>query len=222
MVYSRAAYAVFDIVACIESILEYKAEIEHKIQEVQKKIEDIENRARQGFALGTNCFRNPLECNPDSLNNFFEFVNEDPLTGELKVYEHWGFGLGLQDSPLGKPQEELLKDIEVRYTYNRGQGEDLKKLRESRDEINGVVSDELALMFAKGAALHNELQNETDKDLYYTSFPNGNLDEILNAQNNVAIMSATRLAHILELKSNMISTAATAASTLQNQENLEE
>ena len=228
LVYSRAAYAVFDIMALIESILEYKAEIEHKVEEVQKKIQDIENRFRQGFDLSSNCFSNPLSCNPQEFTNYLDNINIDPITGATKVFSEWGWGLGEQSNPLPSlvdsgmmtKQDELMQNMLTTYTYNRGQGNDLVNLSDKRKEINQVVSDELALLFAKGATLHNELQNESDADLYFSSFPNGNMDEIRNAQDNIAILTATRFARILELRSNMISTASTAETTLQNQENL--
>lgn len=221
---SHTAYAVFDIFACIESLLELKTEIEHKVEEIQKKIKDEITRARQGFDLASNCFTNPLQCNPDDLTTFLNYINEDRrlVKGAQRVHSAWGFTLGKQSSPLHVPHEELLDDIQVKYTYNRGQGKDIEKLSENREEINNIVGKELALMFAKGATTHNDIQNEDDSKLYTFDLNNDNMDEILNAQNRVVLMTAVRLARILEFRSNIISSAATSEMTLQNQENIGE
>jgi hypothetical protein len=221
LVYNRAAYAVFDIAACIESVLEYKTEIEHKIQEIQKKLKDMETRVRQGFDLTNSCFKNPLECNPKDMTRFLNYMNED-IKGRTKAFSAWGFGMNhvMDGINAEKPnQEGFIKGIETGYTYNRGQGQDLAKLNENRKDVNTVVSNEIALLFAKGATTHNEIQQEKDSDLYTSEFPEG-MDTIMQAQARVALMTAARLARVLEFRSNMISSAATAQMTLQNQENL--
>ena len=203
-------------------MLEYKTEIEHKIEEIQKKLKDIETRARQGFDLANNCFKRPLECNPESLTKFLNYMNED-IKRRQKVHSAWGFHMPKasgMDNPEEETQEGLLKEIEVTYTYNRGQGDDIAKVAENRKDINSVVTDEVSLLFSKGATTHNDLQKEKDKDLYFSKFPEGNMDEILNAQDRIALMTAARLARILELRSSMISSASTSEMTLQNQENL--
>jgi len=219
--YSHTAHAIFDVPACIESVLEYKAEIEHKILEIEKKLKDIETRARQGFEVTKNCFRNPLKCNPVELTRFLNKANED-LKGRQKVHSAWGFSIGgsMGDAD-NAGQEDLLNAVAVDYVYNRGQGNDLVNVSSNRKDINEVVYKEIALLFAKGASTHNDLQNESDKDLYFSKFENNNIDEILNAQGRITLVTAARLARVLEFRSSMISSAATAEMSLQNQENLE-
>lgn len=56
-VYTREAYAIFDIMAKVQSALELYKDVENKVQQYTKKLRDIEKRARQGFDLASSCYK---------------------------------------------------------------------------------------------------------------------------------------------------------------------
>lgn len=69
-VYTREAYAIFDIMAKVQSALELYKDVENKVQQYTKKLRDIEKRARQGFDLASSCYKNPKQCDPKALEAF--------------------------------------------------------------------------------------------------------------------------------------------------------
>ena len=67
------------------------------------------------------------------------------------------------------------------------------------------------------ATRHN-IQNEADEDVYTHDFKQNNIEEILSAQNISCIMSANRLARIVELRAHMVGAEASASLTEQSLE----
>ena len=214
---SQSAYAVFEFIAEVESFLQSVNEIENKVNEVQKKIRDVEMRVRQGYELATSCFRDPGQCVTSQLNGF---LTGDWL-GEVKKHKDMIFTMknsimNTKKDVVNIKQKALLEDIEKKYTYDRGKGKDLEKLSKNRKAVNKIIVQEISLLFTKGASLHNAIQKEDDQQ-YNCDFSNNNMDELLHAQDEITVMTAARLAHILEMRSNIISAPATAEMTVQNQ-----
>lgn len=116
-----------------------------------------------------------------------------------------------------KSDKSLAQTVEISYIYQRGQGDDIEKTSKNRRLINAVVADDAALLFAKGVSARQSILVE-DGSLYQVEFKKNNIDEILNAQNIVAIATQQRLNRILELRAYMASAGATAELTRQTRE----
>lgn len=116
-----------------------------------------------------------------------------------------------------KSDKSLAQTVETSYIYQRGQGDDIEKTSKNRRLINAVVADDAALLFAKGVSARQSILVE-DGSLYQVEFKKNNIDEILNAQNIVAIATQQRLNRILELRAYMASAGATAELTRQTRE----
>jgi DNA-binding CsgD family transcriptional regulator len=116
-----------------------------------------------------------------------------------------------------KSDKSLAQTVETSYIYQRGQGDDIEKSSKNRRLINAVVADDAALLFAKGVSARQSILVE-DGSLYQVEFKKNNIDEILNAQNIVAIATQQRLNRILELRAYMASAGATAELTRQTRE----
>lgn len=212
--FTPKAYAVLDIMATVQSGLELYKDVENKVQEIQKKIADIEKRARQGFAAGANCFSNPLSCDANALSALG--LDAPGYITKIKEFRVMPGAEALQSDDINKKAAEGLMDtVKTSYIYKRGQGDDLNKLRENRRGNNAVITDEVALLFAKGATTRHSVMEE-DGSLYQTKFNKDNVDEILAAQNKVGIATVSRLARILELRAYMVGAEATAEMTRQN------
>jgi len=222
-VYTRSAYAIFDLPAILQSLLEYKTELENKYKEIMKLKDDIEKRAKQGFAMASNCFTSIKDCD---INGMTDLYND--ATGALKK----GYVVRMKEFPVMPNAEKLKEDMNdtsknmadeyqttVRnsYIYKKGGSKDLEKIRENRDNINSIVIDEIAMLFSKGATTRHSVQTEENGDeenkKYTTEFKEDNLDEILAAQNNVGMLTNSRLARIIELRAYMNSATATAEMT---------
>lgn len=221
--YSRAAYAIFDVAAAIETFMEIKTEIENKVQEIQKYVEDMEKTLKQGFAMGASCFQNPLDCNPDALMATVKGLSD--AAKNVEPYKEMVFTM--PNSVMSKPgelakksQEELLEDISKNYIYTAGQGDDINKTIENRKAISGVVANETALLFAKGITTRHSIRTEQDDKIYSKLESKGDddkgLDKILNAKGEVILRSTARITRILELKAGMISSEATSELTQQS------
>ncbi len=212
-IYTREAYAIFDIMAKVQSVLELYKDVENKVQENLKKLRDIEKRARQGFDVANSCFKNPTKCDYKSL----EALGKDSESYVKSLTEiHVMPGADeLKKGDLQKKAEKgLAQNVKDSYIYKRAQGEDIKNTSENRRQINAVVADDAALLFAKGVSARQSILVE-DGSLYQNDFNNENIDEILNAQNIVSIASEQRLNRILELRAYMVGASSTAAMTEQ-------
>lgn len=217
---AQSAYAVFDIMAAIQSGLELYKDIENKIQELQKLAADIEKRAKQGFAAASSCFKNPTDCDAGA----FLALGMDAqnyVDNKIAEFRVMPGAEELQKGDINKKSSEnLMETVRTSYIYKRGQGKDLENLRKNRRGNNAVVTDEVAILFAKGATTRHSIMEE-DGELYKTKFDNNNVDEILQAQNLVEIATVSRMARILELKSYMIGAEATVELTRQSIEEKE-
>ncbi len=213
-VYSREAYAIFDIMAKVQSVLELYKDVENKVQEYQKKLRDIEKRARQGFDLAKSCYKNPKSCDTKALETWAK----DSKMFYIQTMDEIRVMPGAEELSTGNLKKktdaslvEVVKDV---YIYKRGQGDDFERINENRRHINAIVSDDTALLFAKAVATRQSILLE-DGSLYQSNFNNENMDEILNAQNIVDIATQQRLNRILELRSYMNSGVSAAELTEQ-------
>lgn len=230
-IYSRAAYAIFDLPAIMQSVLEFKTEIENKYKEIMKLKDDIEKRAKQGFALASSCFSSidsggikggMSGCDIKGMQKFYKDTSDAVKNGYI---------VRIKELPVMPAADKLKQDLNdlkkqmadayqntVRnsYIYKKGKN-DLKRVRENRDNINAIVTDEVSMLFAKGATTRHSIQTEENGDKenekYTTEFKQNNLDEILAAQNSVGILTNSRLARIVELRACMNSAPATAEMT---------
>ncbi|MBR5598691.1 MAG: hypothetical protein IKW39_01485 [Alphaproteobacteria bacterium] len=206
-IFVQPAYAIIDIMATVQSALEVKKEIETKIQTIRKKISDIEKRVVQGYKAGANCFSNPKNCGVDALTKLVtDMKSKDPLG--VRITEITGVRTieGAEELSEGdvvnKKSESLEKDVLEAYTYVKGVGNDLERLSIIRKEVNAVVADEAAILFAKGATVRQSIRNENAEEIYPTKIEN-QLSDIIAVHNALAIKSQERLTRILELKSYM-------------------
>ena len=209
----QEAHAVFDIMAAIQSKLELYKDIENKVQEIQKKLSDIEKRARQGFDLASNCFKNPTKCD---VNAVIAFSKESKSFVKDNIKEIRVMPNGIEkDELVSAGDSSFTQKVEESYIYRRRQGDDIKNTNENRKNINAVIADDVAIAFAKGVATRQSIYKE-DGGLYQYKFKNNNIDEILNAQNTVALATQYRLNKILELRAYQISAQETADLTRQS------
>lgn len=219
-IYADKAYAIYDIMAKVESGLELGKDLETKAKETMKKITDAEKRARQGFDGLSSCFKNPKKCDYKAM----EQLGKEG-SGYVKKIKEVRVMPGAEEMKEGdlkkKASEGLMGIVRQTYIYQRAQKESLKMLNENRRQINALIADDLALLFAKGVSTRQSILAE-DGSLYQTDFNNDNIDEILKAQNVVGIASANRINRILELRTYMVGAAATAELTNQNREEVDE
>ena len=212
--YTREAYAIFDIMAKIESVLEQAEDYKNKIQEYAKKAREIEKRARQGFELAKSCYKNPKSCDTKALETW----GKDAKQFYVETMDEIRVMPGAEELSDGDLNEKLdvslIKTIQNTYIYHRGQGKDLENLNENRRQLNAILSDDTALLFAKAVATRQSILME-DGSLYQQNFKNNNIDEILSAQNVVDIATQQRLNRILELRAYMVSGAAAAEMSTQ-------
>lgn len=212
--YTREAYAILDIMAKVQSVLEQAEDYKNKIQEYAKKLRELEKRARQGFELAKSCYKNPKSCDTKALETWGKEAKQFYVEtmDEIRVMPG---AEELSDGDLNEKLDvSLIKTIQNTYIYHRGQGKDLENLNENRRQLNAILSDDTALLFAKAVATRQSILME-DGSLYQQNFKNNNIDEILSAQNVVDIATQQRLNRILELRAYMISGAAAAEMSTQ-------
>jgi hypothetical protein len=201
------AYAIVDVVATVQSVLEKVKEVKTKVETVKKKIEDVYRRAAEGFQAASSCFANPKDCGMKALSSLGNNIKRGGSMKGLRVLEG---AKGLNSGNLAeKASEGLDGEVIQAYSYVRGQNFGIDKAGSKRDEIQGAVADELAILFAKGMVVRQMIQNETEEELYQSNIKE-NQSEILAAQNNGAIVSQARLSRILELRSYMQGAKATS------------
>lgn len=216
MVYTKEAYAVFDVMALIQTNLEKFQNVMKQAQEVKEKAEEIKAKVQQGFDAAKSamaCASKPSasECSKVAQNLTSAYK------GVKQIKETRAMGEELSSDDLFRKDINKLEDSVRDTIYQKGLGDDFKRLRANRKANNAVVADDLALLFAKGVVTRQMIIQEDGK-MYQQEFANGNLDEILNAQKNVRILSDLRLAQILEMRTFMISAQATSELTMQNHE----
>ena len=212
--YTREAYAILDIMAKVQSALEQAEDYKNKIQEYAKKLRELEKRARQGFELAKSCYKNPKSCDTKALETW----GKDAKQFYVETMDEIRVMPGAEELSDGDLNEKLdvslIKTIQNTYIYHRGQGKDLENLNENRRQLNAILSDDTALLFAKAVATRQSILME-DGSLYQQNFKNNNIDEILSAQNVVDIATQQRLNRILELRAYMVSGAAAAEMSTQ-------
>lgn len=212
--YTREAYAIIDIMAKVQSVLEQAEDYKNKIQEYAKKLRELEKRARQGFELAKSCYKNPKSCDTKALETW----GKDAKQFYVETMDEIRVMPGAEELSDGDLNEKLdvslIKTIQNTYIYHRGQGKDLENLNENRRQLNAILSDDTALLFAKAVATRQSILME-DGSLYQQNFKNNNIDEILSAQNVVDIATQQRLNRILELRAYMVSGAAAAEMSTQ-------
>lgn len=208
--YSKEAYAITDIMAKVESWLKEVEDVKNQAEAFAKKVQDEYIKARQGFNSVDNCFSNPSKC------------GEAFIDATIAVKGVRAVGKELQSGDLvNKSPKKLADSIRKDGTYKKGQGDDIKRRNIKEKENNAVVTDNIAILFAKGIVTHQSIRLE-DKDLYEVTFDNNNMDEILYAQSRIAMNSKRRIAHILELRSYMYNAEALKELMQYNRENDEE
>lgn len=208
--YGKEAYAIKDIMAEVESWLKEAEDIKNQAEAYLKYGTDTYTKGRQGFDSVSNCFSNPSKCGE---------AFEDATTAVEGIR---AIGKKLEGSDLiNKKPKELADSIRRDGTYRKGQGEDIQRRNTMEKENNATVTDNIAILFAKGMVTHQSIRLE-DKDLYEAEFKNNNMDEILYAQSKIAMNSKRRIAHILELRSYMYSAEALKELTQYNREKDEE
>lgn len=207
--YGKAAYAIFDPLATVQSALELKDEIETKLREIKKFKTDLEKRIKQGYAAATSCFKNPLNCNLKKLTSLSQGYERIKLFPMMSTESKQNPLLGTDLTKTAS--EDISKVVRDVYVYKEGK-ESLSRGRENRDGLNSVVSNQVAILFAKGAMAKKGLQDENSADIYEdpSSTENNNKDSIMYLQGRLDLMDNIRLARILEMKGYMQNAPATA------------
>lgn len=195
----QPAYAIIDIMAMVQSVLELKKEVETKVQTIRKKVSDVKKRVVQGYKAGANCFANPKKCGLDVLTDLADSGKINEIMGIRTLKEAKELA---SNDIVKKASEKIEKDALEAYTYVKGTGEDLKRLSIKRKYVNAVIADETAILFAKGAYVRQQIRDESAEEIYPTKIEN-QLSDILAAHNALAIKSQERLIRILELKAYM-------------------
>jgi len=222
--FARPAHAIFDVLAILESGLEYKQEFEHKIKEIQKFKDDQLKRLKQGFEMATSCFKHPDKCASGEMVKYFDpEKNKTTYIKKVnKIFTMPDSKTMASGSIVKTSQEKMAIDVESSYIYKRGRGDDLVKTKKNRDDINKIVASETALMFAKGATTRHSILGEEDATLYPDIGDKNNMDEILQAQARVTLLTNSRIARIVELRASMISSQSAAELTQQSIANEED
>lgn len=204
------AYAVLDFPAILQSGLKLKADAENYITQIDKLRQDAQKTLRQGFELGKNCFSNPVKCYKDANN--LKHNAENALEGIRSV------GSELKNNDLMRKDPKKLADSIIKDgTYKKGQGEDIVRRAASEAVNNAIVTDLLAVLFAKGIVTRQNILIE-DKELYNRDFDKDSIEEILFAQNTLTLNSNKRVARILELRTFMFNAQAIKELTQYNRE----
>ncbi len=215
------AYAVFDLVAFVQSKLELATEIKDKVQEELKKLREMQKRLTQGFNAASNCFKNPMNCDVNAVSHFAA-TTAVAIDNRIKEARVMGDADELQDDIQNTEEDGLADVVEDSYIYERGAGDDVTRLEEYKEEINAIVADDVAILFAKATSARQAIITE-DGTLYTTEFTQDNVDEILRAQNIVEIATQQRLNRIVELRAYMFSAPLTLdISNQENDDSLEE
>lgn len=190
------AYAIVDVVATVQTVLEKVTEVKTKVENIQKKVTDSIKRVAEGFTAAANCFRNPLDCGLKFVDGFAKNMIEGVRTVP-------GTEVLANGDIVVQASEELEKAVIEGYSYVRGAeaGQDLSRDAEKSDQLHGVMADEMAILFAKGMATRQTIRNE-DGDEIYKKMNAKEEDQaaVIAAQNNLMLISQERLSRILELK----------------------
>lgn len=214
LLYQKEAYAIFDPMATIETALELKDEVVTKVQEVQKLKSDLEKSVKQGYALASSCFKNPVKCGLKGITGLSKNGSK-----RIKMFPMMPGAVEILDKDLTKIKSEDVSDV-VRSTYIYKQGKkSLVNLRENRDNINSVIANSAAILFAKGEMIRTMLHNEKEDEIYEDPSANGQggtVDTIKYLQSKLEIINNTRLAHIIELKAHILDAQYTAELTQQS------
>lgn len=212
-VFTRPAYAIIDIMAMVQSALELKKEIETKVQNIQRKISEAKKRLVQGYQMGASCFSNPLSCNLGELASLADITKLDPKGVRILEIQGVRTVAGAEELASGdivsKKSETLDKTVVKSYTYVKGQAESFGKLTDNRQQLNSVIADEVAILFAKGAAVRQSIRNEDAEDMYPTEVSDKQSD-LIAPHAAVALKSQERLTRILELRAYMAGAEATS------------
>jgi len=234
LVYTRPAYAVFDFIAAIEDGINLVIDIQNKVEQIQNKIAEIKKRITQGFALAGGCIQNPMQCDEKALKNFIGAglgVVSKTLDG---VYVMKQAKLMAKENLNEQCTSCLEDEVKDTYIYKRGEGDDMKRLSENRENINGIVINDTNVLFAKAITTRHAIIME-DASIYQTNFGDNsgasdpenpknpeNIQKILRAQTFVSIYTQSRLARILELRAHMVGAEATVELTKQGKDKGEE
>lgn len=213
LISTKEAFAIYDFMAKVQSGMELKTEIETKVQEYRKQLEDMQKKLTQGFSAITSCFSNPLNCDIAAFSGYFD-ANKDDITmvKEIPVMENATL---MQSANLSEVNTESLnEEVDNAYVYQRAQGKDLGNANTYRKNINNVISQEAEILFAKGMVSRHMIQDENNP--YPSEFTQNNIDEILKAHDTVEIMIMSRLARIVELRAQMVGAEATSELTTQS------
>lgn len=218
MLISQKAYATLNVPATIQTIMEHKTEIMNKIEEYQKKIQDIQTRIKEGFDAVSNCIKNPMKCDMGKLQGF---IVDNPVKRITKIPAMPDSAFATDSTFYKVDQSSLIDSTRTTYIYKRGK-DSMQNLRKNRDNLNNVISDEDAQLFAKGATTLHMILAENDEDLYncpeVDANDEGSMSKILARHSELSLVTANRLARLLELRAGMISAESTAGLKQQSQE----
>lgn len=189
------AYAIVDIMATVQTILEKVTEVKTKVENIQKKVTDTIKKAAEGFEAASNCFANPMKCGLSILDG----VAGNPINGVRTIP---GTEALADEEIIEMASEELEKSVTESYSYVRGAeaGKDLKRDAVLSENLQGLMADEMAILFAKGMAVRQIIRNEDGEDIYKMDDVEENQSNIIAAQNRLILKSQERLSRILEIK----------------------
>ncbi len=220
--FAKPANAIIDIMATIQSGIELKTEITNKIEAYKKMIEEAYKKAVQGFDAVSNCLGNPMKCDIKTLASLGKGV-----AGSINTISGIRTIPGAEELAKGNLKQKDAKDLDStiieNYTYIKGQGDDLARTANKRKELNAVMADDVAILFAKGIVVRQSIRNE-EADKIYSNDIGPTQSDVLAVHNTLILKSQERLSRILELRAYMVGAEATTelARNSANNEELEE
>lgn len=228
--YTRPVYAVFDFLAAIEDGIDLAIDVQTEVEHLQNKIAEMKKRITEGFSLAGGCIQNPMQCDLNALENFTSDglgVVGKSLDGIYTMKQAEKMASEDLNEQCTSCLEEEVRDT---YIYKRGEGADIQRLVENREDINGIVINDTNILFAKAITTRHALIME-DASIYQTDFGDSsgttdpenpknpeNIQKVLQAQTLVAIYTQSRLARILELRAHMVGAEATVELTKQGKD----
>lgn len=204
VIHTSNAYAVTDIMAKIQSVLEEVERYKKQAEQYTKQLLDAEKRARQGFDMAKGCLANPVGCATNMAMDYF-------TTGAIAGFPSISGSKG----DILKEDADKMEDAVKNTEYKRGGSDSIEAVNKNRKENNAVVTDNIAILFAKAAVTKQAIYKEGE-EIYTREFDN-TMESILKAQGNVELSSNYRISRILELRAYMNSGQGVAGLTLHTQ-----
>lgn len=195
------AFAIMNIPAKVQTVIEKAKKEGEKVQEYIKKVDEAKNAVAQGVDFAKSCLDNPTKCDVDAL----EKIKNNTIEGFNDITTKKGDIVAEDPEKLA----ENVKDTE----YKSGSKDAIQAVHENHQKNNAVTTDDVAILYAKGAVNQQSIINENDNGIYPKQSTLDSINKIIIAQDNVEMLSVWRLSRILEMRAYMNSARGVAELT---------